>query len=55
MCYEYDSYLAKARIAEHLRRQKAAADEAENQRSATTPAAPSETPERDKNREPVPV
>jgi|KBSSwiStaDraftv2_1062776.scaffolds.fasta_scaffold114573_2 hypothetical protein len=55
MCYEYDAYLAKARIAEHLRKQKAAAEEAKKQRDATAPAAPREPQEHGKDREPVPV
>jgi hypothetical protein len=55
MCYEYDAYLAKARIAEHLRKQKAAADEAKKQHDATAPAVPREPAEQGKDRVPEPV
>lgn len=55
MCYDYDAYLAKARIAEVMRRKKPVADELDKQRGATTPAVPREQEEQGKDREPVPV
>ncbi len=55
MCYDYDAYLAKARIAEEMRRKKPVADELEKQRGATTPAVPREPEKQGKDREPVPV
>ena len=55
MCYDYDAYLAKARIAEHLRKQKSAADDARKQHDTTAPEAPREPEKQGKDREPVPV
>ena len=55
MCYDFDAYLAKARIAEQLRAKKPVADESEKQRGVTAPSAPREQETHDKNREAVPV
>ena len=55
MCYDFDAYLAKARIAEQLRAKKPVAKEPEKQRGVDTPAAPLEPETRDKGREPVPA
>ena len=55
MCYDYDGYLAKARIAEQLRAKKRAAGDQEKQRDAPTPAAPRESEKPGKKHEPVPV
>jgi len=55
MCYDYDAYLAKARIAEEIRRKKPVADEAQKQRGATTHTVPREPEKQGTDREPVPV
>ena len=55
MCYDFDAYLAKARIAEQLRAKKPVADEPKKQRGVTPPAAPREPETHDKDHEPVPV
>ena len=57
MCYDFDAYLAKARIAEQMRKRKPAAEQPEKQSGVNAPAAPREPePEtRDKGREPVPA
>ena len=55
MCYDFDAYLAKARIAEQMRTKKPVADEREKERGVIPPAAPRESETHDKDREPVPV
>jgi hypothetical protein len=55
MCYDFDAYLAKARIAEQMRMKKPVADDSERQRGATAPAAPREPEKHGKDHEPVPV
>lgn len=55
MCYDFDAYLAKARIAEQMRTQKRAAADQEKQRGATAPAAPREPEKPGKKYEPVSV
>ena len=55
MCYDFDAYLAKARIAEQLRAKKPVADEPEKQRGVTPPVAPREPETHDKDHEPIPV
>ena len=54
MCYDFDAYLAKARIAEQLRAKKPVG-EPEKQSGLTEPAAPREPETHDKDHEPVPV
>ena len=55
MCYDFDAYLDKARIAEQLRAKKPVADEPAKESGVTSPTAPRESETRDKDREPVPV
>jgi hypothetical protein len=55
MCYDYDAYLAKARIAEQMRMKKPVAGDPEKQRGATPPAAPREPEKPGKDHEPVPA
>ena len=55
MCHDYDSYLAKARIAEQLRKEKAAAQDKTKPHDATPSQAPREPQEREKVREPAAV
>ena len=55
MCYDFDAYLAKARIAERMRTKKPVADEPVRESGVTSPAAPREPETHDKDREPVPV
>jgi hypothetical protein len=55
MCYDFDAYLAKARMAEWMRMKKPVAHEPETQRDASSPPAPSEPETRDKDREAVAV
>jgi hypothetical protein len=56
MCHDYDAYLLKARIAEHLRRKKPpVADDLEKQRGAKAPDAPREPEKHGKDREPAPA
>ena len=55
MCYDFDAYLAKARIAEQMRTKKRAAGDQEKQRGDTSPAAPREPEKHGKDREPIPV
>ena len=55
MCYDFDAYLAKARIAEQMRKRKPAAEQPEKQSGVNAPAAPREPQTRDKDHEPVPA
>ena len=55
MCYDYDAYLAKARIADEMRKKKHVADELAKPRGEPAPAAPREPETHGKDREPVPV
>jgi hypothetical protein len=55
MCYDFDEYVSKARIAEWMRSKKPVADDLEKQRGATVPAAPREAETHDKDRESVPA
>ena len=55
MCYDFDGYLAKARIAEQMRTKKRVAGDQEKQRGEAQPAAPREPEKHGKDREPVPV
>ena len=55
MCYDFDAYLAKARIAEQMRAKKPVADERGKERGVTSPAAPREPETHDKDRESVPA
>ncbi len=55
MCYDFDAYLAKARIAEQMRMKKRAADDPHKQRGPTAPAVPREPEKHGKDSEPVPV
>jgi hypothetical protein len=55
MCYDYDAYLAKARIAELMRAKKPVAGETDKERGATAPAAPREPEAQDRERKPVPA
>ena len=53
MCYDFDAYLAKARIAEQMRTKKRV--DQEKQRGEAPAAAPREPEKHGKDREPVPV
>ena len=55
MCYDFDAYLAKARIAEQMRKQKPVADDTEKQRGTPAPAVPREAETHGKDHEPVPA
>ena len=55
MCYDFDAYLAKARIAEQMRMKKRVAEDPEKQRGATAPAAPGKPEKQGKENEPVPA
>ena len=55
MCYDFDAYLAKARIAEEMRMRKRVAEDREKERSRPAPVAPSEPQRHGKDHEPVPA
>jgi hypothetical protein len=55
MCYDFDAYLAKARIAEQMRMKKRVAEDQEKQRGTTAPAAPGKPEKQGKDHEPVPA
>jgi hypothetical protein len=55
MCYEYDEFFLRARIAKQLRRNKEAAVERQKQSSTAAPAKPAESERRVKDKEPDPV
>ena len=55
MCYDFDAYLAKARIAEQMRTKKRVAGDQEEQRGEPAPAAPREPEKPGTKHEPVPV
>ena len=55
MCYDFDAFLTKARIAEQMRMKKRAAENLEKQRGATDPLVPAEPEKHGKDQEPVPA
>ena len=55
MCHDFDTYLAKARIAEQMRTKKPVAGEPDKERGETAPAAPRAPETQHKDRESVPV
>ena len=55
MCYDFDAFLAKARIAEQMRMKKRTVEDLEKQRGATAPAAPGKPEKHGKDHEPVPA
>ena len=55
MCYEFDSYFSRARIAEKLRMKKPVADDLEKQGKTAAPAVPVEPEKKPDAQEPVPA
>jgi hypothetical protein len=53
MCYEFDSFFSRARLAEQLRLDKERAAERAKQRKTATPATPAEPDKPIKEQEPV--
>jgi hypothetical protein len=53
MCYEFDSFFGRARLAEQLRLNKERAAERAKQRKTATPATPAEPERPIKEQEPV--
>lgn len=43
MCYEFDDYVNRMRIVEHLRKQREKAAELKKQNTTSTPATPAQT------------
>ena len=53
MCYEFDRYITKARIAEQMRMKKPVADELTRQRGTAVPTVPAELAKTTKEEQPV--
>jgi len=55
MCYEFDEFFNRARIAEQLRRQAKRADKLKEQSTQAAPAKQAEPEEHTKEQQPVPA
>ena len=55
MCYEFDAFFTRARIAEQMRMKSKIADELKKQSSTATPTVPAEPERHTKDQEPVPA
>ena len=55
MCYEFDDFFNRARVAEQLRRHTEWADKLKEQSTTAAPAKPAEPEKHVKEQEPVPA